>query len=112
MLIDILRRFLACSPSSCPSSFGRSGSVIPVNERFPPLDDAASETALVSGGSVRSRTIQPKSLLPGVPLSNSSPLINLCRRLVAMVSLTGGVFGEAFGFGELPWDVEEPELLT
>ena len=83
-----------------------------MSERFPPLDDAASETALVSGGSVRSRTLEPKSHPPGVPPPNSSPLINLCRRLVAMVSLTGGVLGEVFGFGELPLDVEEPDLFT
>ena len=105
-----------------------------MSERFPPLDDAASETALVSGGfdpkspppGVDPKSpppgVDPKSPPPGVPPPNSppedvpppnsSPLISLCRRLVAMVSLTGGVLGEAFEVGELPWDVEETDLFT
>ena len=105
-----------------------------MSERFPPLDDAAPYAALISGGSVRYRTLEPTSPPPGVHPPNSHPLnvppagtfiiclvasvsmgrpiINMCRCLVAMVSLTGGVLGEAFGFGELPWDVEEPDLFT
>ena len=82
-------------PPGVPPPNSPPEDVPPLNS--PPLEVPPAKTFIIC-------------LVANVPMCR--PIIKLCRRLVAMVSLTGGVLGEAFGFGELPWDVEEPDIFT